>query len=966
MRVVKHGYRLPFQTDKGGRHIHPPLVGQPHFHASIHSKIGARPDSGGGGQEYVDERCHRGSELPLSRLLFQTVPRRESYGGLETSDKSVPSEQVFVPIQVQDGNCGLRPSVDSRRGLHGLYRSAGCLFPGPSAPLLQEIPQICSQRQSFSVHMPLFRPCYSAPGFYSNFFNCFGMGSFSRDTTNQVPRRLAYPCSIARGMPESRDRCPELCPEPGSGSEPPKIRFGSIPEGHLPGYNLGFCVDESLPFTDKDSEPSPNYRLLSGLSKPTSTKLDDSTRPSGILRETSPQQSNSHEVSSMATKESRLPVERKLIQDGSIVGSSEIRSDVVEEPGELDSRGSPRTSSPRVTVVHGCIQRGMGSSRSNSPSVRDLGVGRESSSYQRSRDEDSSSGNPRVSGDFDGSLSRDNVGQLISSDIHKQTRGNQVKGTMQSGTNDPVINRKSFNPCESKVHSGKEKCPSRPAESRESNNWNGVVPPPTSGKSSSGGMGISVSGPVRHKTKQETSGLLLPSTRSRSSSGGRLPSKLGSLGCLRFPSVRPSAEGHKQSQGHRLSRPHSSCSIVAKRNLVSRPSGSSRSNSSRSTSVARHLNSTSFRSSSHKCSSPPPSRLEVVVSLLRKEGFSRETAEVMSRTVRSSSAKLYQGKWTVFCNWCSERDINPVKASLPNIADFLLYLRTEKELSLSAVKGYRSALNHIFSLKGLNLAASPALSMLFKSFSKSCPPKEVCPPAWDVSLVLRSLSKPPYEPLEKASIRDLTLKTVFLLALASAKRVGELHALSFRVSHTAGWKSISFSFLPDFVAKNQDPSKYDERFSSFSVPSLDDFVGSDPEELLLCPVRAMKTYLSRTQAFRPQLKSLFISTLKKPKVVAKNTISFWLREVIRRAYQSNNSIEIPKSIRIHEIRAIAPSLLFDRNFEISQVLKAGVWKRQTTFTSFYLREISHQYLDSYSLGPIVAAQEVVHTSSRPT
>ena len=75
--------------------------------------------------------------------------------------------------------------------------------------------------------------------------------------------------------------------------------------------------------------------------------------------------------------------------------------------------------------------------------------------------------------------------------------------------------------------------------------------------------------------------------------------------------------------------------------------------------------------------------------------------------------------------------------------------------------------------------------MLFRSFEKSCPPHEVKPPQWDVARVLDSLRHAPYEPLNEASDRNLTLKTVFLLALASAKRVGELHALVARVGEAS-------------------------------------------------------------------------------------------------------------------------------------------------------------------------------------
>ena len=72
--------------------------------------------------------------------------------------------------------------------------------------------------------------------------------------------------------------------------------------------------------------------------------------------------------------------------------------------------------------------------------------------------------------------------------------------------------------------------------------------------------------------------------------------------------------------------------------------------------------------------------------------------------------------------------------------------------------------------------------MLLSSFSRSVDPVELRPSAWDVSLVLQSLTGAPYEPLRTCDERFLCQKTLFLLALASAKRIGELHALLYRVS----------------------------------------------------------------------------------------------------------------------------------------------------------------------------------------
>ena len=91
--------------------------------------------------------------------------------------------------------------------------------------------------------------------------------------------------------------------------------------------------------------------------------------------------------------------------------------------------------------------------------------------------------------------------------------------------------------------------------------------------------------------------------------------------------------------------------------------------------------------------------------------------------------------------------VAPVNATVPLVVDFLIHLRHDKGLSVSAVKGYYSALNSVLALKGRDLASSREITMLLRSFSRSVNPVELRPPTWDISLVLQSLTRAPYEPL---------------------------------------------------------------------------------------------------------------------------------------------------------------------------------------------------------------------------
>ena len=193
-------------------------------------------------------------------------------------------------------------------------------------------------------------------------------------------------------------------------------------------------------------------------------------------------------------------------------------------------------------------------------------------------------------------------------------------------------------------------------------------------------------------------------------------------------------------------------------------------------------------------------------------------------------------------------------------------------------------------------------------------------------MVLQSLTGAPYEPLRTCDEHFLAQKTLFLLALASAKRIGELHALSYRVSHSRGWGVVSFSFVPGFVVKTQDPSSFASRFEGFTVPALPN-ARNNCNEKLLCPVRAVRCYLDCTAAHRPRCELLFVTAERSKKEISKTTVSFWLRKSISRAYQLSGMEQPVPAPRARETCGIAPSLLFKKNFAVDQVLKAGTWRR---------------------------------------
>ena len=177
----------------------------------------------------------------------------------------------------------------------------------------------------------------------------------------------------------------------------------------------------------------------------------------------------------------------------------------------------------------------------------------------------------------------------------------------------------------------------------------------------------------------------------------------------------------------------SGCPPLAREGLVRRPSLSTDPTTSGTFVVGLVVAAAPLQQVPQRHLCAEPSRVATLQRLFRKSGFSRGSAVEMSGCVRTSTFRLYQAKWMLFCGWCHGRGVAPVNTTVPLIMDFLVHLCRDKGLSVSAVKGYQSALNSFFALKGMDLTDSRPISMLIRSFSKSVRLEELRPPAWDVT-----------------------------------------------------------------------------------------------------------------------------------------------------------------------------------------------------------------------------------------
>ena len=153
-----------------------------------------------------------------------------------------------------------------------------------------------------------------------------------------------------------------------------------------------------------------------------------------------------------------------------------------------------------------------------------------------------------------------------------------------------------------------------------------------------------------------------------------------------------------------------------------------------------------------------------------------EVAEGIAAPERSSTRTIYKSKWALFEKWCRESLVDVSTPSVKQISDFFMYLYQDLNRCPSTIDGYRTAIVDTLGPSGEHIAHNEDLHRLLSSFHRDHPKSSRNLPKWNLSVVLNELTKAPFEPMKDTDLKHLTLKTAFLLALASGKRHSKIHA----------------------------------------------------------------------------------------------------------------------------------------------------------------------------------------------
>lgn len=435
---------------------------------------------------------------------------------------------------------------------------------------------------------------------------------------------------------------------------------------------------------------------------------------------------------------------------------------------------------------------------------------------------------------------------------------------------------------------------------------------------------------VRLRPEPPGEKFLLPQPQGSPAGSGRLLPILEEGPALRLSPLLTNPEGSEEGPGRR-GFSYSNRTFLAKKSVVpySAPTVSggclAPSGSGRSSPTGAHCPSSSIPTS--------PSRLEVERRSLKDKGLSDPVISTLLQSRKKVTSKIYNRIWITFLKFSEGK---PDFDSIARILDFL-QAGLDKGLKTSTLKVQISALSAFLDRK---LCEHPWVKRFIQAARRIRPsPRSLIPP-WDLNLVLSALSGPPFEPLEDSSIRHLTFKSAFLLAITTARRVGEIQAFSSKPPYLTVLDDqiilrLHPSFLPKVVSKFH-------RQQDIILPSFCSNPSSAKEEEFhsLDVRRCILKYLQVTRDFRKDDNLLVqFQGPNKGSKASKITIARWIRLAITLCYEIKKKSP-PSSIKAHSTRSMATSWAELANVSIEQICRAATWATPSTFFRHYKLDVA--------------------------
>jgi integrase len=277
--------------------------------------------------------------------------------------------------------------------------------------------------------------------------------------------------------------------------------------------------------------------------------------------------------------------------------------------------------------------------------------------------------------------------------------------------------------------------------------------------------------------------------------------------------------------------------------------------------------------------------------------------------------RSYIKRWFQFC---ADNNINSNNTKIKNVLSFLFELY-KSGLGYSSINTARSALSLLIpSINGQTIGNDQLVNRFVKGVFKLRPPAPRYEFTWDVNCILKLfLSWPDNNDL---SIKQLSIKLVALLALVTAQRVQCINSI---MINNISYNNNIMIIKIDKLLKTSKPGSVQP---SFEFPPY--------QVVKLCVAKTINDYLNMTLNCR-KYDELFLSLDKPYRPISNQTISRWLKEVLKLSGIDTNLF------KAHSFRGAATSKAYSEGCNIDNIFKRAGWSNNSTmFAKFYHRQIN--------------------------
>ncbi len=884
--------------------------------------------------------------VPGRRFHIKFLPDSKEIRRVAAHPKPEAAKPVHSPATVQDGVTG----SSGARTSHGLVGShlgpQRCLSARPSAPLSQAVARFLHKQRVLPVSVPPIRPLNGASHIYESGQSRGGTSTTKGSLHICVPRRLATDSTIAKSTGPLHHRDTEPCTSPGLPGQQRKVQPSTISTSGLPRGNPGFSSRPCFPHAGKSRINSPVCVHSDVRFSSTSLYVASPLGPYGKHDGGGPSLPDAHEDRPTPRPVSFQPSTRPSVSQDSMPSQDKKGSRLVDSRLQSATRGNVYIDTVIVNPHDGRIKKRLGSAHGGDSPIRRMVSTSCQTSHQCPRVMGNPSSSPSTDQQSQGQAHPSTVRQYVGGISHKQA-GRNPKPNSLSRVNQgaALVSSPPDLSLSSSPSRGGQRLGGRSLQEdiREA----GPVKSPRivggmASKSDSLQDDLQQTrapscGPLRVQQQQSATNVLLMGAGPSSSSPRRDDDVMGQHLSVRISPHRshptsPSQDVHSQELQDDLN-----MSKLASPTVVPQdPDDASGNSDSAADTEGSDHNSRQLPSDGQ----PPgdqPDCLANFIESYRAAGLSDSAARLAGEARRPSTRQTYNTRLSKYREWCTDNEVDPLRASVGQVGDFLLSV-FDQGAGARTVRNCRTAIGavHLGFGGGITVSNSPALHDLIKGMLHKRPPERSLVPAWDLPTALQLLTEKPYEPMHQASLADITKKTAFLIAAASGRRVSDIHALSVADNHLV-FSGGSVRLLPrsGYLAKNQS---LDFTPSAINLPDLRKASGSR-DEAPWCPVRALKFYLDRTKPYRGNHDQLFLTTQKPYRPASKISIARWIVDIIKESLSRAEGRLTGSRIGAHDLRSQAAAWASYRGASIQDIMDAMGWASSSTFQQVYLKDV---------------------------